>query len=304
MDNNGIFQMMDQQFAQEYRALDPHLLLRKPSAFEDGICCIFEGKRDGEPFYLAPGLRFRPGEVTLWGGINGHGKSLITGQLAMQLAEKGEKACVMSLEMAPDRTLMRMCRQWLGHFPKSVGEIHNFVNRFEELIRIYDYVGAIDLELLFGAVVVAKKMYCSHVFIDNLMRCTRAEDDYASQKFFVQELCSLARRLKIHIHLVHHVRKGKDEAEEIGKFSFKGTGAIVDQVDNAILIQRNRVKEKRRLDRILTPAEDHTEGDSVLRIVKQRNGDFEGDIPLWFNAESAAFCASPDRRTPWGGWHD
>ena len=30
-------------------------------------------------------LRFREGEVTLWAGINGHGKSLVTSQVALNL---------------------------------------------------------------------------------------------------------------------------------------------------------------------------------------------------------------------------
>jgi twinkle protein len=41
-------------------------------------------------------FNFRPGEVTLYAGSNGGGKSLITGQIALGLIKQGEKVCIMS----------------------------------------------------------------------------------------------------------------------------------------------------------------------------------------------------------------
>lgn len=289
-----------QDYRDAYDQLQIQTCLRKPEAFEDGMCCILEGRFKGDPCPLETRLAFRDGEITIWGGINGHGKSLITGQLALQLADAGQKSCIMSLEMDPKRTLFRMCRQWLGHYPKTYDEVRRFLARYNESLLIFDYVGALDQKIIFGAITVAAQQhFCRHIFIDNLMRCVAGEDDYNAQKDFVQELCSIARRLGVHIHLVHHVRKGKSEDDEVGKFSFKGSGSIIDQADNLILIQRNRAKERKREDEILTPVDDRQEGDSVMRIVKQRNGDFEGNRLLWFKPEAAAFCDNPDRRTPW-----
>ena len=53
-------------------------------------------------------VQFRPGEVTLWGGANGNGKSLVTGQVAVSLCAQGERACVASFEMKPDRKSTRL----------------------------------------------------------------------------------------------------------------------------------------------------------------------------------------------------
>jgi twinkle protein len=39
------------------------------------------------------------------------------------------------------------------------------------------------------------------------MKCVSGEDDYNSQKSFVDELTALARDHNVHIHLVHHIRK-------------------------------------------------------------------------------------------------
>lgn len=292
-------------YTQAYESLDPFFHLRKPLDFEDKFLCIVEGRLTGTPCPVAKNLSFRAGEVTLWGGINGHGKSLLTGQVALQLADIGEKPCVISLEMQPERTLIRMARQWLGHYPQNNDEGLRFLNHYQERLLIFDYVGSVKWEILFGAITIAaQQRLCQHIFIDNMMKCVGGEDDFNAQKEFIQVLCTLARQLGIHIHLVHHVRKGKDENEPIGKFSFKGSGAIVDQVDNAILIQRNRWKEQKanecyEMGGRLDEATDCKEADSVLRVVKQRNGDWEGDVSLWFDRKAAAYCLTPDRVLPW-----
>ena len=41
-------------------------------------------------------VQFRPGEVTLWGGANGNGKSLVTGMVALSLCAQGEKVAIAS----------------------------------------------------------------------------------------------------------------------------------------------------------------------------------------------------------------
>src|SRR3990167_5003359 len=58
---------------------------------------------------------FRPSEVTLWGGINGHGKSLMVGQVVHALAEQNERIGMASLEMKPASTMARMTRQAYGN---------------------------------------------------------------------------------------------------------------------------------------------------------------------------------------------
>ena len=59
-------------------------------------------------------FRFRPGEVTLYAGSNGGGKSLITGQIALGLIKQKQPICIASFEMKPKRTLYRMLRQFTG----------------------------------------------------------------------------------------------------------------------------------------------------------------------------------------------
>lgn len=287
-------------FERAFNELPAQSRYQRPSNFEDPILQIIEGKQSGTPLLFCPQLSFRPGEVTIWGGINGHGKSLITGQVALQLIAAGKRSAILSFEMTPERTLLRMIRQYCGHTPQA-RDVATFLKRVDPWLLLLNHVGSITPAATLGACVVAARDYdCQHVFIDNLMRVVAGTDDYTGQKIFIQNLTDVARALGVHIHIVHHVRKGQTEDDEIGKFSFNGSGDIVNQVDNAILIQRNRKKERELFGcKPSDVPEDDKVGDSVLRIVKQRNGDYEGVVPLWFNADATAFCTSPARRVVW-----
>lgn len=284
------------QLEQVYRDLPFECKMHSADCYLSPVEAVIEGRNAGTPFAFEPRLRFRAGEVTLWGGISGHGKSLLTGQVAMQLARQGCKSAIFSLEMAPERTLARMMRQFLDHRPMRK-DAKPFLDKLGPFVTILNVRGNVTPEVVLGATIVAARDHrCGHIFIDNLMKCVSAEDDYNAQKMFVQSLCGLAQYLRVHIHLIHHVRKGQTEDDEVGKFSFRGSSSIVDQVDNAVLIQRNRSKERKRDVKTLSALEDADVGDSLLRIVKQRNGDYEGTVPLWFNPYRTAYCLDPGRK--------
>ena len=91
--------------------------VRKPSAFVEDLDVEFapDGTRKRSPMMtstkLEGAIEFRPGEVTVWAGFNGHKKSMFTGQVALDLIAQGERTLLVSLEMAPRKSLYRMCRQ-------------------------------------------------------------------------------------------------------------------------------------------------------------------------------------------------
>lgn len=249
-------------------------------------------------------VAFRPGEVTVWGGANGNGKSLVTGQVALSLIAQDQKVCIASFEMKPAKTLERMGRQFSGFNPADPAFAGSDVAR-DELVKVYeDFKGWTDGRLWLydqqGTVtvsqIVAVARYCAkekgitHFFIDSLMKCVAGEDDYNGQKLFVDELTAIARDHQIHIHLVHHIRKPADESHKPGKYDYKGTGAITDQVDNVISVWRNKPKEKKRDEG--KPVEDK-EPDALLICDKQRNGEWEGSIGLWFHKESMQYVGAP-----------
>ena len=86
--------------------LDPEELTRA-GAFTDDVINLFWPKAGDEPGYCLPWqkvadkLRFRPGELTLWTGATGAGKSQVLSHAIVAMGEQGARICVASLEMLP-----------------------------------------------------------------------------------------------------------------------------------------------------------------------------------------------------------
>lgn len=255
------------------------------------------------PWAKARGLiQFRRGEVTVWGGENGGGKSLITGQVALSLCAQDERVCVASFEMKPMRTLARMGRQFTGfafddeqilQSPTEKARMLEMYGDFRDWTKgkmwLYDKQGTVKWPNVCAmAKYAARELRCGHIFIDNLGKCVQGEDDYNGQKEFVDQVCAIARDEDVHIHLVHHIKKPASANAKPDKYAFKGTGAITDQPDNVIAVWRNKAKERQSIRTASDP-------DTVLIVDKQRNGDgWEGEINLWYLPQSQQFVARSD----------
>lgn len=251
---------------------------------------------------------FRAGEVTLWGGQNGHGKSLVTSMVALSLLGQGQKVCVASFEMKPIMTMQRMARMYAGMNPFSpefqgddgIAAIDALYDEFSGWVDgymwLYDQQGTADRDLVIGMVrYCAVELGVQHVFVDNLAKVVSAEDDYNAQKSFVDEMTAVARDHQIHIHIVHHLKKPSKETDPPDKHDLKGSGAIADQVDNIVLVFRNKAKEI--AIRSNKAGDKANEPDQVLYVRKQRNyegaGDGEPQIHLWFDADSQQYREAP-----------
>lgn len=246
--------------------------------------------------FMAETFKFRKGEVTVWAGQNGSGKSMMTGQVALGLMKQNQKVCIASFEMKPMLTLNRMIRQFGGDAFTYSSEIDaqkmlGVYNRFESFTNnklfIYDQQGMITAKKM-----IAVTKYCAgdlgvtHMFIDSLMKCVGGEDSYNEQKMFVDELTAVARDYDIHIHLVHHIRKlGNDETRP-SKFDLRGSSSIADQVDNILIMWRNKKKEHDSEQGIEV---DPKIPDALLMCEKQRNGEHEKWYDFWFDRNSQQF---------------
>jgi twinkle protein len=89
------------------------------------------------------------------------------------------------------------------------------------------------------------------------------------------KLCEISNATGIHIHIVHHVKKGK-ESEPSGRYDAKGSGAISDNVHNSLVVWSNKEGIKDMPD-------------VILKCDKQREGEWEGKIALNFERESLRF---------------
>ena len=247
------------------------------------------------------GFQFRAGEVTLYAGGNGGGKSMVTGQIAMGLIKQGQRVMIASFEMKPKRTLFRMLRQFAGEnidFPRYMDKARYLTNLIIRMrgfahanLWLYDQQGTVSAQQVIAVSrYSAMELGVQHIFIDSLMKCVSGEDDYNAQKAFVDELTSLARDHNVHIHLIHHIRKLQSEEIKPNKNDIKGSGSISDQVDNVLMVWRNKKKEHDAQNGSVDPMIP----DAYLMCEKQRNGESEDWYSLWYLKDSQQFVENYD----------
>lgn len=297
-----VFQTSDIDFQKYLKETEQYQKIRPISVFIDEIKEDLKNpKPDNKcfmPWQVAQSsFHFRPGEVTVYAGGNGGGKSLITGQVALSLIKQKQKVCIASFEMKPMKTIYRMLRQFVGEDLESIfikdkevmyeKALQRFNKFTDNHLWLYDQQGTVTTPQI-----VAVTRYCAvelgiqHMFIDSLMKCMQAEDDYNAQKAFVDQLTAIARDHNMHIHLVHHIRKLGNQEIMPSKTDLKGTGAIADQVDNVLLMHRNKQKEH---DLSKGKVVSDTTPDAYLMCEKQRNGEHEDWFSLWYHRDSQQF---------------
>ncbi len=286
---------------QKARTLDPEEL-KSAHVFVDQVISEFYPGDGVHLGYTAPWektqgkILFRPDELSVWTGINGHGKSQFLGQILLHSMKQGARVCIASLEIKPKRLLMRLTRQASALAEPSKEYIHAIHQWYEDKLWLFDLVGTAKSQRLLEVFLYARQRYGIDVFvIDSLMKLDIAEDDYKAQKAFMEQLCDFKNQHNCHIHIVIHPRKGANELLPPGKLDNKGTGAISDLADNCFTIWRN--KEKEELKQIQNNGGALTgkqlkkldESDCLWCCDKQRNGDWEGKFGFWFHAPSLQY---------------
>ncbi|WP_289174100.1 AAA family ATPase [uncultured Parasutterella sp.] len=249
-------------------------------------------------------FEFRPGELTVLGGSNGSGKSMLIGQIALHLINRGARPYIASFEMSPVRTLVRLCRQAMCtriHSSVSADVAKRFLANVSENLVIFSQEQATNIHQLMEFLQSAVSDYgCNILFIDSLMMCVSNDMDKIETDALMQELVQFCREKNVHIVLVAHFRKLGGSADkpkysvydEADKDNIKGASGITNLAFNVITLAKNRKKAK---DKAAMNEFDDSQPDHVLNICKQRNGSYEGYVNLWFDSISLNFCTSWER---------
>jgi len=155
-------------------------------------------------------------------------------------------------------------------------------------------VGSAKASKILETFAYARQRYGIRLFvIDNLSKLDVSLDDYNAQREFVDRLTDFAKEYDVHVILVCHTRKTQDDSRAAGKFDVKGSGAITDLADTVLVWWRNRPKEEEiRKAGNQVPEKIIEKPDAVIRCEKQRNGEEEPVIALWFDRESHQFLES------------
>jgi twinkle protein len=279
---------------ERYENVDRVKKIRAAESYYDETIEFIDGKKVIEGYempwpWTVDKFKLRTGELTIWAGQNGDGKSLAVSQCMIAAMQQGAKVVLASLEMHPVETLSRMICQHCGIPKEKVG--YGAVDEFMALARnklwVYDEVGDVcssDIEAL--ARYSRIELEVDFLVIDSLMKCGTTEQDYAAEKKFINSLQNVAKQAGIGIHLVAHSRK-PSQGVAAGKYEVKGSTAITDMADNVISVCRNRNKEKEakkpngNTDILEQP-------DTYFIVDKQRHHSWEGNLGLWFH-ESGKF---------------
>jgi twinkle protein len=279
-------------------------------AYADTVCEYFAGKLGGKGVTLPwskthHDVRLRPGEVTIWTGRNFSGKSQILGQTMIGCIQQGERVCIASMEMKPHTTIARMTRQAAGSREPTDEFTHAFLDWCGDKLWLYQQTGSLTAQRILGVARYCgdgikhhgKRIKVNHLVIDSMMKCGLKNDDYTAQKDFINEICTIAMDTGMHIHLVVHQNKAGDESQIGDRYSVRGASEITDQPDNCFIIWRNRQKEReKQYPESMQDKEILSKPDAVMRIDKQRHGEFSGDFNLWFHEESMQFVAGEGNR--------
>lgn len=247
-------------------------------------------------------VRLREGEVSIWAGINGHRKSTILNQVALW-ATKEVPVGIASLEMPAEGLAKLMVTQAAGAPRPTPEYASKVIQALGRKIWFYDRLGSVPPLEIMGAIHALHSEGCKLIVIDSLSMC-RVSDDMERERLFMSELVSLAKALKVHVALVHHVRKPQSGGDEHvpSRFDVKGNGAIVDLAQNLFICWANKarakVERKVEANMTLTTKEQSIlddEPDQKLIVAKQRHAEFEGPIHLWHHP-SRQFTADKKRK--------
>ena len=272
--------------------------LKPASEFIDRVKAMFYPAQhdEGDPVLTLdrelPWFQFRQGELTIWTGYNGHGKSLILSQALLGLMQQGEQVVIFSGEMTPERQLKRMVKQAAGMDRPTPEYIDAIGQWLQSKLWLFAVVGSAKVDRLIEVFAYANRRYgARHFVIDSLMMTDVPEDGSGAitlQKAAIQRMCDFAKRSGCHVHLVAHPRKGQDERGAPGKLDVAGSSKITDGADNVFSVWSARKDEADELT---------DEPDGKLELQKQRNGDVQHFTQwLWFNKGAQQFTTTSRRR--------
>jgi twinkle protein len=206
---------------------------------------------------------FLMGDLSVWTGKRGEGKSTLLGQLMLEAVDAGEKVCAYSGELRADRFQYWINLQAAGknhistYFDSDKGkDVYYIPKETLELIKewyrgkfwIYDNTIADSTEetsILQVFEYAAKRYDCRVFLIDNLMSARYNTDSeanyYRAQSNFVGKLVEFANKYNVHVHLVCHPRKTN---ASLDNDDVSGTADITNRAANVFSLEKLKEEDQ------------------------------------------------------------
>lgn len=306
---------------QEYgrRALDV-LLLNGVEAPAYGLINIadVDCSRKNDPKRVVSGIPtldkaiggFSSGELSVWTGKRGEGKSTLLGQVMLDAVNQNHVVCCYSGEMPKRQFKRSLLQQAAGRMNVVRHEDHRsgrvFFDASPEVVPFIDEwwntslfitdiqkKDAHDEENILKIFEYANRRYGADVFlVDNIMSAELKDEAtlgfWRAQSAFTGRLVAFAKRLGVHVHLVAHPRKtnGPLSADDVG-----GSSDITNRADNVFKVER-------------APEDKGLDYSSLLTILKNREFGARGQIKLDYNEPSRRLYESGERCDKKYSWEE
>lgn len=254
---------------------------------------------------------FRGGELSVWTGKRGEGKSTWLGQVLNEAVNQNKRVCVYSGELPEGQFKSTMIVQAAG--PDYVSPVPDqrtgrteYTVRPDAMNRINDWwrdrflitdikqANAHDEDNILRLFEYAYRKYGCDVFlVDNIMTAQLSKERelglWRAQSAFTQRLSAFAKKNEVHVHLVAHPRKTGERG--VSADDVAGTADITNLADNVFSVER-------------VPDEKvESEGCSTrIKIIKNRRYGTRATIALQFEEKSRRFYedgGNPRKRYTW-----
>lgn len=249
---------------------------------------------------------FCGGQLSIWTGRRGEGKSTLLGQIMVEAIQQNRTVCAYSGELPAKQFKRSIAPQIAG--PNNLKQVPDpMTGRIEyepaEIGLIDDWLSgkffltdirqarAHDEDYILSLFEYAFRRYgCSVFLVDNIMTTQlKGEKELGhlgAQKEFVRRLCSFAKSRDVHVHMVAHPRKAGDGALSADDIS--GANEIGNLADKLFSVERQEMG-------------------TLVRILKDRQTGSRAKIELDFEENSHRFYdrgGNPNKRYSWEAYRD
>lgn len=263
--------------------------------------CMCHETLQGTPWARFPELTrilkgHREGELTIFTGPTGSGKTTFLSEASLDLAESGVRTLWGSFEIKN----VRLCKIMLTQFAQTriendIESFDYYADQFAKLPMFFmDFHGEQSLTTVIETMTQAVEEHkVNHVILDNLQFMIGNEcngrysklDRFDYQDLIIGSMRKFATRLNVHVTLVIHPRKLPQGTELLTNNSIFGGAKAIQEADNILILQVKSLPSGSTK--------------KFLQITKNR---FDGDlglVPLTFNKTSCGFSRlARDERHP------
>ncbi|KAK0137716.1 Twinkle protein, mitochondrial [Merluccius polli] len=224
----------------------------------------------------------RKGELTVFTGPTGSGKTTFISEVALDLCMQGVNTLWGSFEINNVRLAKVMLTQFsMQRLEENLERYDYWADQFEELpLYFMTFHGQQNIKTVLDTMQHAAYLYdINHVVIDNLQFMMGQEnlsvDKFAVQDHIIGAFRKFATNSSCHVTLVIHPRKEEDD-RELQTASIFGSAKASQEADNVLILQEKKLVS--------------CSGRRSLQVTKNR---FDGDVGIFPWTSSRLRSPSP-----------